>query len=138
MSNAVAVNTPAASTVINIVNGYTSITGTDMASRKRVFAAVASAVKIDDNLDKPIALVDILVQPVSGENEETGEVEDYHRITLIDSKGVAYTAGSKGLFNSVDTLLSIFGAPASWTEPLTIKVVARKAPRGKYFAIELV
>lgn len=123
---------------VDIRNGYTSIVGNDIETKKRVFKAVSSAVKLGENLNTTLAVVDILVQPVSGENEDTGVVEEYHRITLLTKDGKAYVAGSKGLYNSVQNILDIFRAPSTWTEPLEVVAVERKAPRGKYFALELV
>ena len=137
MSKTVAtLNAPAAP--INIRDGFTSITGDDMESKKRVFNAIATAEKLADNLEKQINAIDILVQPRTTEaDEKTGEMDDYLSITILDADGTAYTAGSKGLANSIENVLAIFGHPASWDEPLAMKAVERKAAKGKYFAIEL-
>lgn len=43
------------------------------------------------------------------------------RIVLIDDKGDGYTATSAGIYNSVMRIVSMFGAPETWSEPLTVR-----------------
>ena len=136
MSNAIEkANTATAS----LVNGYSSIQGDDLAARKAVYNAVSAANQLADNLGKTILLKDVIVQPVTSENEQTGEIEEYLRTTLIAADGTAYSAGSGGVASSLKNLFDVLGEPSSWTEPLPIKVVEKKGRKGfKFFTIELV
>lgn len=135
-NTAIAKNAPAQH--VSIVEGYSSITGTDMEARKAVYKAVSAAVPLGDNLGKTIHLKDVIVQPVTSENEDTGEVEDYLRSTLIDADGTAYSAGSSGVASSLRNLFDVFGEPSTWAEPLAVKVVEKKGRKGfKFFSIEL-
>lgn len=119
-----------------LADGYSSIKGNDREARRRIFAAIANAEDLSNHIDEPIRVVDIIVEPARTEDkidETTGEVtefgEEYLRTTLIDDEGIAYTAGSKGLANSVRNVLRILGEPSTWTEPETLKVVKRPGSR---------
>jgi len=121
-----------------LVNGYSSITGDDLAARKAIYKAVSAAVPLSDHLGKTIQLKDVIVQPVQSENEQTGEVEDYLRTTLIDADGTAYSAGSSGVASSLRNMFDVLGEPGTWPEPLPIKVVEKKGRKGfKFMSIEL-
>lgn len=123
---------------VSLVDGYSSITGTDIEARKKVYTAISAAQQLSDHLGKTINLKDVIVQPVTSENEETGEVDEYLRTTLIDADGTAYAAGSSGVASSLKNLFGVFGEPEIWTEPLAIKVVEKKGRKGfKFMSIEL-
>lgn len=123
---------------VSLVDGYSSINGDDMEARKKVYTAISAASLLSDHLGKTINLKDVIVQPVTSENEDTGEVEEYLRTTLIDVDGTAFAAGSTGVVSSLKNLFGVFGEPSSWTEPLAIKVVEKKGRKGfKFMSIEL-
>lgn len=123
---------------VSIIEGYSSIRGNDKEAKKRVFNAVAAAEKVDDNLGKEINLVDILAQPRQKINEQTGNLDDFTSITLLDADGSAFNAGSKGLSNSIQTLVDVYGEPHTWEEPLKITIGSRKNARGTYFYVNVV
>ena len=128
----------APSGTINIREGFTSITGDDLGTKKRVFNALATAAKLDDNLGKSIFLVDVLVQPRDSEpDEKTGEIDSYLSITMLDADGTAYNAGSKGLANSMENLLAVYGHPSTWAEPLEVQASGRRNDKGTYFVLEV-
>ena len=123
---------------VSLVDGYSSISGTDIEARKKVYTAISAAQQLSDHLGKTINLKDVIVQPVTSENEDTGEVDEYLRTTLIDADGTAYAAGSSGVASSLKNLFGVFGEPGTWTEPLAIKVVEKKGRKGfKFMSIEL-
>lgn len=123
---------------IDLKRGYSSIQGDDMDARKRLYTAIASAEQLSDHLGETIVLKDVVVLPVTSENEETGEVDEYERTTLIDVNGSAFAAGSSGVVSSLKNLFGVFGEPSTWAEPLPIKVVEKKGRKGfKFMTIEL-
>lgn len=135
MSNEIALKNSGS---VNLVDGYSSITGDDLDARKRVYTAISAAKSLSDVLGKTINLKDVIVQPVTSENEETGEVDEYLRTTLIDADGTAYAAGSTGVASSLRNLFGVFGEPSTWAEPLAIKIVEKKGRKGfKFMSIEL-
>lgn len=128
-----------ASTAFDVNHGFTSITGDDFATKAKVYSAVSESKALADNLGVTINLKDILSQNAEKEDKDTGAISEFMRITLIDVDGTSYAAGSKGLTNSVNTMLNVFGHPSTWpTEGIPVKAVEEKATRGKFFKLVLV
>lgn len=86
---------------------YSSLKGDDPVTKLAVLAAMSNAVPLADNLNKPLNVVNVLVQEVSLTNENTGQTELAPRITLIDADGTAYSATSIGVFSSIKQLLAV-------------------------------
>lgn len=124
---------------VSVLEGYTSIRAIDAESKKVIFNAINSAEKLKENIGKELALTNVIVQPTMGENEDTGEVEEYLRTNLICDDGTAYAAGSTGIVTALHNLFNVYGEPDTWDEPLVIKVVEKKSNRGRNFmTIEVV
>lgn len=118
---------------------YSSIKGDNFAGKRDIAKALTTSIPIADNLHKEIALVDVIVQSVQIADEETGEVTEAPRVTLIAEDGSAYNGTSVGLLNSVRQIFSSLGEPTTWPEPLPIKIVEKKGRRGwRYMTVELV
>lgn len=85
--------------------------------------------RVSDFINKEIEIKDIYAEQIELTNEETGETENVPRCILIDTKGVSYVAVSKGVFGDLKRLISLFGSPSVWVEPLkvTVKQVNVKA-----------
>lgn len=116
---------------------YTSIKGSDLATRKKIFAATTNAESLADHLGETINLRHIIIQPVSTENEK-GEVEEFLRTVLVSEEGIAYASGSQGIVLALQGMFDVFGEPDSWPEPLPIKVVEERGKRGyRYMTIKL-
>lgn len=116
---------------------YTSITGSDLATKKRIFAALTSAESLSDHLDKTLQLEHVIIQPATSENDKTGEVENFLRTVLITEDGTAYASGSQGIVLAIQSLFDVFGDPSEWREPLAIKVVEERGKRGyRYMTIK--
>lgn len=116
---------------------YSSLKGNDLDTRKAVFKAMASAVPLQDNLDKPIAVRHVVRVPRESVNEITGELDEYMATYFITESGETFTAASKGIDNSWNTILAIFGDPAGWGE--AIEFVGRREGKGtqKYLKLDL-
>lgn len=117
---------------------YSSVVGDDIDARKLVYNAVNNAELVSDHLGEEFLLSNIIQQPTETLNEDTGEVDTYTRTTLISPDGKAYSAGSDGIAGSVDNIISAFGEPSTWAEPLTVKVIERKSQNKRtFFSIEV-
>lgn len=137
MSNEIAIQHNAGT--VSLVDGYSSIKGDDVDTRKRVFNAVSAAEPIKNHLNKALTIVDVIVQPAESENQQTGEVDQYLRTTLIDDKGNAYSAGSVGISMALKNILDIMGEPGSAAWPLKVKAVSKAGRKGfDYLTLELV
>jgi hypothetical protein len=115
---------------------YSSLTGTDLATKKKIFTAITSAQSLADNLDKTIQLKHVIIQPVTTEDEK-GNVENFLRTILIDDNDVAFASGSAGIVLAIQSLFDVFGEPETWSEPVAIKVVEERGRRGyRYMTIK--
>lgn len=115
---------------------YSSIKSEDFDARLVIAAALTSSIPIEDNLDKPIALADFIVQPVQFAGED-GTIDTSPRVILIDDDGVAYHATSIGLLTALKNIVSVLGEPLAWSKPVNIRVVKEKGNRGfSFFTIK--
>lgn len=115
---------------------YSSLKGTDLATKKKIFTAITSASALAENLDKTINLKHVIIQPVTTEDEK-GTVENFLRTILIDENNVAYASGSAGIVLAIKNLFDVYGEPDEWSEPVGIKVVEERGRRGyRYMTIK--
>lgn len=108
-----------------------SIQVTDRKSAAKVFNVMNNPEhRVGDYINKTINVKDVFVEIIEVENQETGEMEQAPRIVLIDDKGEAYQAVSKGIFNALKNLMTIeyIGSP-TWEPPLKLEV--KQVPVGK-------
>jgi hypothetical protein len=119
---------------------FSTVKGSDFATRKLVTSALTSSLPIDEHTGKTIHLSNIVVQPVELQNDETGEIQTAPRVVLIAADGVAYHGTSIGLLSSVRNILAGMGDPSTWDEPLAIQVVRQKSNKGlgSFFTVKLV
>lgn len=125
------------------VNGLIStLSGDDMETRRRVFKAVTGAEALSDHVGETILVEHIVQQGVTTQetDEVTGEVVLNHfiRTVLIGPAGKpSYAAASKGIANSVETIIQVLGNPARWDEPeaFVVKELGKK-PRA-FLTLEL-
>lgn len=125
-------------------NVFSTIKGDDADSRLAVFEATTASVPLAENLNKPIALANIVVQVIdiaddnADADEQTGEVPTVTvpRTILIDKDGTAYHAISNGVFKSVENLTGILGSdPARWPENFTVKAVKGGSGTRQYMTL---
>lgn len=111
---------------------YSSIKGTDIATRLEILKAVNEADPIADHLGEVIELRHIVVQAVDTVDEKTGEPQSYERVILVSDDGKAFVGSSKGLMNSVRTILGVLGEPETWGMSIPV-TVTEEGPRGRQF-----
>lgn len=118
----------------NFKNGtaavYSSIQGDDFDSKLQVAAALSSAGKIDDNIDKVIDLANFVIQGIEIADENTGELLAVPRVILIDKDGNAFAGISRPLMSSLETLVNVLGQPHTWEKPVPVKVTIVKTRKG--------
>lgn len=109
----------------NVSNGgyYYSGKAESLDDKKRLVNAMNNPdFRIGDMLNKTINCVDIYIEQATVTNKETGEVSMLPRTVLIDDKGKSYAALSYGVFNSLKKIISVFGFPNEWSEPIPVEV----------------
>lgn len=100
-----------------------TLRGTDTATRRRVLKAVTNAEALSAHLGETILVEHIVQQRVTSEpvlNEATGELQQdtYVRTVLVGPEGhPSYVAASKGIENSIETIIAVLGDPNTWDEP---------------------
>lgn len=114
---------------------FSTIEGDDFASKLAVLNATTGSLPLSENLNKPIELVNVVVQVIEMADEQTGEVGEVPRTILIAKDGTAYHAISKGVFRAVENILGILGKPSTWSGPVKVKVLQEGTGNRKYFTI---
>lgn len=118
-------------------NAFCSIKEDTLEAKKLVYNASNNpSHKIDDYINKEIALKDVFVEIIELANENTGELEQAPRIVLIDDEGESYQCVSNGIFGSLKKLMAIFGEP-TWKNPIHVIVKQVKVKRGTMLTLEV-
>ena len=76
-----------------------------------------------------IEIKDVFVQKY--EKEDKGEVKTKFRTIIFDKDGKTYVTASYGIYNSLAKIMSAFGEPQTWENPLPVKVVERPLGDGR-------
>ena len=111
---------------------YCSIVAETEESKKQLFNALETCdALLNDCVGQEIEIKDIYVEEREITDEETGEVKPKYRAILFDANGQTYATGSYGIFNIVKKIVSIYGLPTSWENPVKVKVSKRPIGNGK-------
>lgn len=99
--------------------------------------ALANAEPMDEHLGETIELVHFVAQAVEVTNTDaaTGVSRKVPatRIVLVAADGSAYSGVSEGVFKSLQNLTTIFGAPATWEQPIPVSVQRVKGRNGFFY-----
>lgn len=111
---------------------------TTMDGKMALYSAMQTSGKVDEHLNEPLHVTNVLAQAIEVANQETGEINPSTRVVIHAEEG-DFAAASPTLAHSFGNLFAIFGTPDTWTAPLALKVVEKKSRRGyKFFDLELV
>lgn len=109
-----------------------------MDGKMALYSAMQTSGKVDEHLNEPLHVTNVLAQAIEVANQETGEINPSTRVVIHAEEG-DFAAASPTLAHSFGNLFAIFGTPDTWTAPLVLKVVEKKSRRGhKFFDLELV
>ena len=108
-----------------------------MDGKMALYNAMQTSDRIDDHLNEPLHVTNVLAQAIEVANQETGEINTSTRVVVHAEEG-DFAAASPTLAHAFGNLFAIFGTPDTWSSPLALKVVEKKSRRGyKFFDIEL-
>ena len=108
-----------------------------MDGKMALYNAMQTSGKVDDHLNEPLHVTNVLAQSVEVANAETGEINSSTRVVIHAEEG-DFAATSPTLAHAFGNLFAIFGTPDTWSAPLELKVVEKRSRRGyKFFDIEL-
>ena len=100
--------------------------------KKELFNALETCdALLNDCVGQEIEIQDIYVEEKQVIDEETGELKTKFRTIIFDKSGQTYATGSYGIFNVLKKIVSIYGLPTSWKNPLKVKVTKRPLGNGK-------
>lgn len=110
-------------------SNYSSIKGGTREDKAKLYKAKSSPdKKLADCINQKLFIKDVYMEVVNITDEETGEVRECPRIVLIDNDGISYSSVSFGIYNSLKSLVGVFGEP-TWEEP--IPLIVRQKMTGK-------
>lgn len=118
------------------------VTSFDTSTREgkiKTLQANQDNVPLSDFIGKTIKLANVIMQKVDMVDDQTGQMTEGIRCVLIDDKGKAYSATSKGIVNALHQIMSIMGEPKQWDSPLPVEVQEKKSrTNGMYKFLTLV
>lgn len=127
------------------VPAFTSLDVTSAAGKKKLYNITNRPDhNISEFINKEIHVTDIYVDinprmNKDKDSENYGCMEDKPRTVLIDADGKSYMAGvSIGVFQAVREIIRIFGTPDTWAEPLSVRPVNVRTPKGNMLSLEIV
>lgn len=89
----------------------------------------APEVRLSDMVGKIIHAVDYVVDDIEIVDKESGEVMKTARLVIRDKQGGTYHTMAKGLLDSFNRILTVFGD--SWGEGFTLKINQVNTATGK-------
>lgn len=117
-NNELAIANPAATN-----KSYCSVKAETRAEKIKLFNALKECdFKLNDVVGTTIAVKDVFFQEYEKEDKESGEVRLGHRTILFAEDGKTYVTSSNYLYNTLRQILSVFGTPNTWSEPLKVEV----------------
>lgn len=109
-----------------------------MDGKMALYNAMQTSDRVDEHLNEPLHVTNVLAQAVEVANQETGEINSSTRVVVHAEEG-DFAASSPTLAHAFGNLFAIFGTPDKWAAPIVLKVVEKKSRRGyKFFDLELV
>ena len=123
----------------NGANAVSHFFNTDtMDGKMALYNAMQTADKVDEHLNEPLHVTNVLAQAIEVANQETGEINSSTRVVIHAEEG-DFAAASPTLAHAFGKLFAIFGTPDTWDHPLVLRVVEKKSRRGDmFFDLELV
>lgn len=118
--------------------GFCSMVAVDTKAKKTLFNATSNPAKISSMIGKQIDLLHFYVEVIQVVAEQTGEIVNVPRVVLIDKAGNGYQGVSVGLYNALKRIVSMFGMPETWEEPLTVEVQQIEVKNGRTFNLLMV
>lgn len=113
--------------------GFFSTFPTDnLEGQKMLYKATNASKLLRDFMETPLAITAFVFSPTTV-TTEVGDVEQVMGVYLIDTEGTAYVSSSNGVIRSAMNIMSMFGDPQGWSEPLTVVCRETNTAKGRRF-----
>lgn len=100
--------------------------------KKDLFNALESCdALLNDCVGQEIDIQDLYIEEREVADPESGEVKTKYRTIIFDKSGQTYATGSYGIYNVLKKIVSIYGLPNTWENPLKVKVAKKSIGNGK-------
>lgn len=100
--------------------------------KKELFNALETCdALLNDCVGTEIEIKDIYVEEREVVDEKTGKLKKKYRTILFDASGQTYATGSYGIYNIIKKIVTIYGLPETWANPLKVKVAKRPIGNSK-------
>ena len=113
--------------------GFCTMQAVDKKAKATLFNATGNPEKVTSMIGKTIDLLHFYVEVIQVVSEQTGELCNVPRVVLIDKSGKGYQAVSIGMYNAIKRIVSMYGLPETWDEPLTVEVQQIETKNGRTF-----
>ena len=113
--------------------GFCTMQAVDKKAKATLFNATGNPEKISSMIGKTLDLLHFYVEVIQVVSEQTGELCNVPRVVLIDKSGKGYQAVSIGMYNAIKRIVSMYGLPETWEEPLTVEVQQIETKNGRTF-----
>lgn len=138
-SNVMAVREELNIMAVSALGSYSSVSVETKADKIKVYNAVMNPdIKLGDIINGRLKIKDIMIEKIELTDDQTGEIIVAPRTVILDDKGKSYDAVSVGVFSALKKIISIFGEPQSWDEPLEVKVIQKTIKTNKMLTLEIV
>lgn len=118
---------------------YCSLTAGTVEEKKHLYNVINNPTgRVEDMINKEINLKNVYVGVIEIADETTGIVENAPRCILIDDKGKSYACVSKGIYNALKNIFSVFGSPDTWEQPIKVNVKQISLGTNRTFTLEMV
>lgn len=111
---------------------YCTFDTSNIKGQKQLYKATNASKLLRDFMETPLEVTDFVFSPTTV-TTEAGETEQVMGVYLVDKGGNAYVSSSNGVIRSAMNIISMFGDPASWDEPLTIVCCETNTAKGRRF-----
>lgn len=111
---------------------FCSVKAETRAEKIKLFNALKECdFKLNDVVGSKISIKDVFYQEYVKKDKETGDIRTGHRTIIFGDDGKTYVTASNYLYNTLRQIISVFGSPAEWDEPLMVEVVKQSMKDGK-------
>lgn len=99
--------------------------------KKELFNALEKCdVLLNDCVGQEIMMKDLYIEE-RNVTDENGKSRVKFRTIIFDENGQTYATGSYGIYNILKKIITIYGLPTEWSNPIKVQVAKRPIDNGK-------
>lgn len=93
--------------------------------------------KVSDCINHAFDLADVYMEMVEMVQDETGEVRKVPRVVLFAADGVTYAATSQGIYNAIQRLSMVYGAPSWRDAPIPVIIRQIQMAQKRFYTLDV-